>query len=246
LNCYVLSFKDFESSADWEDESRTFVGTVCPLDPTSETHVAHHATNGNLRVTSPFKKRHLMIWTMNSECLVHEDLIRALRKEAFSGFELRDATVRFRDGSVESELYKELIVTGWGGRARPESGIRLLRQCPRCGTRWYTDRTRPEFVFNEAEWDRSDFFRIWPLPPTYTMVTDRLASWLQENKISLFSCETLKLVDPLITAATKNSYTPGPLDDYYPRERALQLAPDLVGPYIPGPSRERGAWPPSN
>jgi len=126
-------------------------------------------------VTVPFKKRHPMIWTVYRECLVHEDLIRAFRKEAFSGFELRDAAVRFRDGSIESELYKELIVTGWGGRARPESGIRFLRQGERCGTRWYTDRTNPESVFNEAEWDGSDFFRIWPLPLTYTMITDRLA-----------------------------------------------------------------------
>ena len=104
LNCYQLSSKDFQSSADWEEGSRKFVGTVCPLDPLSETHVAHHATTGNLRVRFPLKKRHPMIWTVYSECLFHEDLIHTFRTEAFSGFELRDATVRFGDGSVESEL----------------------------------------------------------------------------------------------------------------------------------------------
>lgn len=110
-----------------------------------------------------------MIWTVFWECLVHQDLICSFRKEGFSGFELRDATVRFLDGSMETELYKELIVTGWGGRARPESGIRLLKQCDRCGSHWHTLLTVPEAVFNQAEWTAAIFSGSGPFP--------RLTQW---------------------------------------------------------------------
>ena len=78
------------------------------------------------------------------------------------------------------------------------------------------------------------------------MVTARLAGWLEARKISQFHCEPLKLIeDPAILSVMKNCRFSSTLDRLYPRERALRLAPDLVGPYIPGPSREPGAWPPS-
>src|SRR5690349_11849317 len=63
-----------------------------------------------------------MIWSWMSECLIHEQLLAILRAANLTGYRTRPATVRFGNGVISKE-YRELVVTGWGGVAPPESGI---------------------------------------------------------------------------------------------------------------------------
>jgi hypothetical protein len=227
LEYYRLQGPHVDKCAEWVNNSRRFVGTYCPLDP---KHV-FSAKKGRLDIRYKYTKRHPMIWTVYAECLLRHDLVHRFKKEGFNGLELVDATVRFRGGEVERDEYKEVVVTGWGGRARPESGIHLVRHCPGCGAAWYTRHTNPGEILDPTQWDGSDFFMIWPLPSSI-MITGRVADWLRANKIEVCTYGDVTLADPLI-AKTKPIGSPGPLDNYMPRDRALQLAPDLVGPGLP-------------
>ena len=68
--------------------------------------------------------------------VIHASLAEQFAKRGLSGYRLRPATVRFRDG-VLSKDYLQLIVTGWAGVARHESGIRLLEECSGCPHKKY-------------------------------------------------------------------------------------------------------------
>lgn len=63
-----------------------------------------------------------LIGTLLSDILIHSRLAAEFERRGFTGYRLKPATVRFRDGSV-STAYSQLVETGWAGVARPESGV---------------------------------------------------------------------------------------------------------------------------
>jgi hypothetical protein len=79
-------------------------------------------------------------WT---DAVIHSRLHEQFAKRGITGYRLRPATVRFRDGHV-SQDYSELIVTGWAGVAPPESGIELTDACTGCGYKKYSALPNPE------------------------------------------------------------------------------------------------------
>src|SRR5437867_3898871 len=72
-----------------------------------------------------------MIWSWTGECVVQEELLSEFRCNDLTGYRARSATVVFADGTPVRN-YRELIVTGWAGVASPESGIRVIKRCPKC------------------------------------------------------------------------------------------------------------------
>ena len=73
-----------------------------------------------------------IISTLFDNMVFHARLLEEFEKRGITGYRLKPATVRFRDGVV-SDDYSELIVTGWAGIAPPESGIELTEACGGCG-----------------------------------------------------------------------------------------------------------------
>jgi hypothetical protein len=115
-----------------------------------------------------------------------------MRSQGFTGFSLRPATVRFRDGFVSRD-YQRLVVTGWAGVAHPSSGIRLVKSCTGCDVREYSGLKNPKRLVDVKQWAGDDFFIVWPLAWN-VVVTMRVAEYFQSAKVR--SCEILPLAAP--------------------------------------------------
>ncbi|MEP0766966.1 MAG: hypothetical protein HRF45_10560 [Fimbriimonadia bacterium] len=76
----------------------------------------------------------------------------------------------------------EFVVTGWGGVAPEQSGIRLVERCPGCGSRKYTAEQDATKLVDWSQWDGSDFFRVYPLT-AYLWVTEQAARVLRKRKL---------------------------------------------------------------
>jgi hypothetical protein len=122
--------------------------------------------------------------------IIHASLIDEFAKNGITGYRLRPATVRFRDGYLSRD-YSELIVVGWAGVAKPESGIRLLTECPGCRRKTYSELENADLAIDWGQWSGEDFFVVWPLPMIY-LITKRVADLLDRLKVKHYSLGTLK------------------------------------------------------
>ena len=159
-------------AADWEI-------SVCP---TAEfEHYDGHRLKSDLAVkVSHNRKNELLIWAWVRGCLVHEKLIAELDAMGATGYRLKPGSVRFRDGSVSNE-YRELVVTGWGGVASPESGLKPIERCLDCHYVRYGFLPHPEKLMDWSQWTGEDFFVIWPMPGMI-LITGRVADLLRRLK----------------------------------------------------------------
>jgi hypothetical protein len=148
-------------------------------------------------------------------------VLQIFGRMVFTGFEVKPAKARFNQptGEVPPRLW-ELIVTGWGGMAALESGIKLINDCDSCGNKEYSGYTNPEKVIDETQWDGSDFFMVWPLPK-YIFVTDRVEKVIREEGFKGVRIVDLKDLGPT------EGFGPGRLSYYMPEARARQLGEPL-------------------
>jgi hypothetical protein len=156
-------------------------------------------------------------WIVAAFCqglVMHARLLEEFEKRSLTGYRLRPATVRFRDGSLSRE-YSQLVVTGWAGVAPPESGIELIEACGQCGYKRYSALERPEHLIDWSQWTGDDFFMVWPLP-NYIMITERVASVLRELTVNSY-----RLKDPRqLQQQYSFGYTVGRLSQYLPEDLA--------------------------
>src|SRR6266536_1266524 len=146
----------------------------CPI---TKEHVGGSRRISPLYVQVKHDRRDdLMIWCWGPGCVVHEQLLGDFAQQGFTGYQIRPATVRFRDGSTSID-YRELIVTGWAGMAAPESGIRVVKSCPACHWKTYSAFNDIERLIDWTQWTGDDFFIVWPLP-LFTLITERVAQFL--------------------------------------------------------------------
>jgi len=104
-----------------------------------------------------------------------------------TGFRLKPVTVRFRDGHLSSEYY-HLVVVGWAGIARSESGIRLIESCPHCLNKQYSPLVDGTKLIDWDQWTGEDFFMVWPLP-NYTLITPRVAELLEKKHVKSYTLQ---------------------------------------------------------
>ena len=124
--------------------------------------------------------------------VIHARLIEEFEKLGFTGYRLKPATVRFRDGYLSGE-YSELVVTGWAGVAPPESGIELTEACGGCGYKHYTSLKNPEHLIDWSQWTGDDFFIVWPLP-RYVLITKRVADALAGLQVKSYRLKSLSVL----------------------------------------------------
>jgi hypothetical protein len=160
-----------------------------------------------------------VVWTWSSDLLLSEPVLQMLLRNRITGFETRPVDVVWSRPTTEMppKLF-ELVVTGWGGKASPQSGLKIMKYCPSCKHRVYSV-SEPRRIIDPAMWDGSDFFIVWPLPRR-RFVSDRLAKLLREARFS--GLELVRAAD--IPMRPGSTLTPGPLTDYMPQQRALELA----------------------
>ncbi len=156
-------------------------------------------------------------WTWKSELLVDEQAQQALRENEITGYELLETHLRFKSGAQSSRTYATLRTTGWGGVAKPESGIHITEgPCPGCGWQCYSGLQHPECLFDQTQWDGSDIFMIWPLP-SHIFVTARFRDIVEEAGLT-----GLKFI-PIDQMKTNDGHMPGSLSLWMPKERARRL-----------------------
>src|SRR5205823_1838317 len=149
---------------------------VCPLKP---DHSTQQRWQRPLKVVGPVVAMTDLEWTVYSDIIIRDDIAAALRAARFSGAEYYPVELFTTTESPFGGRAVELRVFGWGGVAPPESGVRVLDECPHCKRQVFSGYSNPTKLFRIEEWDGSDFFIIWPLP-RYVMVTERVRDHIQK------------------------------------------------------------------
>ena len=102
----------------------------CPLNP---GHKGWRRLS-DLALEVQHRKHDETLIASRTERVIHTSLAEQFEKRGLSGYRLRPATVRFRDGVLSTD-YWELIVTGWAGncapRVRYSSDRRVPWLCPK-------------------------------------------------------------------------------------------------------------------
>jgi Protein of unknown function (Gmx_para_CXXCG) len=217
----IESCRSLRKLAEWDDEGMelAFEGVKCPID-------AGHQRAGkrliNLNVVLPDAEVQDFVWTWYSECLIQDRTLELLRSSGFTGFEVKPVNARFSTSSQQPPKLWELVLTGWAGVAKPESGIQLneSKSCMVCGHLKYTGLRNPEEVIDRGKWDGDDFFMVWPMP-TYVFVSERVISAIRAHHL------TGVHIVPVAELKTTDGFSPGRLHYWMPENRARQIGEPL-------------------
>jgi hypothetical protein len=210
---------DYKYETDWDDEV-DLEQIVCPANP---GHQRAGARITDLSVVLSRKPVPDVVWAFY--CVIQDHVLQLFRETGLSGFDVRPVKARFKNSSEKPPRLWELCVTGWGGIAAPESGIRLdeEKSCQVCGSLVYSGTNRPETIIDEHQWDGSDLFFIWPMPK-FIFVTQRVVDLLRGRRL------TGVAVKPLASLKDLDEFGPGRLHYYLPDDRAHELG-DPLGIY---------------
>ena len=199
--------------AEWAHDEMELEQVICPAD---EGHRRGGRRLTDLSVTLPGGAVQDFVWTWYSECLLQDHVLELFRSNGFTGFEVKPVKAEFKRATDRKppRLW-EMVVTGWGGFAPPESGFRVIRHCEACGHTVYSGCTNPDKIIDASQWDGSDFFIVWPLP-RYIFVTSRVVQAIRDNRLMGVVLRTPGELE--IDGAS-----PGRLSYWMPEERARQL-----------------------
>jgi hypothetical protein len=165
----------------------------CPVYP--ERHRGNRRTSELFVEVMHNRRNESLIFTF-TDVLIHSRLADQLTQRGMNGFRTKPASVRFRDGTVSRE-YCEFLVTGWGGVANPESGVRLIQECPACLVREFSLIEDIDRLIDWGQWSGDDFFFVYPIP--HILITQRAANVLTDLKAKSFKLrkpQTAKEWDP--------------------------------------------------
>jgi hypothetical protein len=176
ISC-IRKFAEFTDLAlnDWE-------GIVCPKDP-GHQRAGKRITPLHLDIAS--KKVVDFSTTFLSDIVITDHALKTLKDADLTGFRVEPVVLhKTPKGMPPSEIPTlwELIVTGDGGYAHPESGIVVRRQCDACGSVRYSAYERG-LIVDENAYDGSDFFTIREYPK-HVLVNDRAKSVIKNNGLT--------------------------------------------------------------
>jgi Protein of unknown function (Gmx_para_CXXCG) len=198
-----------------EASDSKFETIICPL------HAGHQRAGrliGGLSIIVDPAGVKDFVWTWTNDILISPRVLDLFNKHHVTGFEVRSAKVSYsKTTKARPPNLFELLVTGWGGWAAPAAGVRLVESCAACGDQTYTI-AEPSRLIDDAAWDGSDLFIVWPLPG-YRFVSDRLANIIRQQGLSgvnLISAQRL----PVRRGARVG---PGLLTDSMPAPRAREI-----------------------
>jgi hypothetical protein len=214
---YRFSYpSQFSKAALWDEGVEPDV-SECPIS------LLHRGVGGRstpLKIVIRTKRVDDIIWTVYSECILQNHVFEVFLKEGLTGFTVRPVPWRSDRKDLVPPIgpLRELVVTGWGGFARKDSGITLKKRYRCCGRLIYKDVTRSCEVVDPEQWDGTDFFIVWPLPK-YIFISERVKDVLAKYKLKGFEIQP-----PNKRPLGLGTLSPGRLSDYFPLERAKELA----------------------
>jgi len=189
---------------------------LCPLSP---GHQRGGKRTNDLKIVLRNYRLDDFIWfDYAGGCIIQDRVVQLFRENRISGFEVKPVKARFERSKEVPPALWEIVVTGWAGTAKPESGIQLdeSASCLECGHLRYTGLRNAEELIDRNQWDGCDFFMVWPLP-RYVFVTERVVRTIHEHSLSgvqLGTVSELKKTD---------GFSPGRLHYYMPQDRAWRL-----------------------
>ena len=205
--------------ADWDDGM--------DLEQVSCTRVPEHLRGGkrttDLKIVLRTTELHDFIWfDYGGECIIQDRVLQLLRDHHVSGFEVRPVDARFEGSNKVPPTLWEVVVTGWAGMARPQSGILLDASagCLECGYLHYTGLSKPKELVDRSCWEGGDFFILWPMP-RYIFVTAHVITIVRDHQL------TGTRHTPVAELAKTDGFTPGRLHYYMPDDRAWKLGKPL-------------------
>jgi hypothetical protein len=165
-----------------------------------------------------------ILWPGTRPCLISNRVLNLFREAELSGFEVRPADVRLMfPHDPKDAVFWQLIVTGWGGIAHPDSGIHKISHPTR--ERVYSHCTNAAAILDCEQWDGSDFFIVWPLP-NYWWVTSRVEEVLRKGNFRhcrLVRPEHLRFAE----SVDEVGFGPGRLSQYFTMDRARAIGEPL-------------------
>lgn len=182
---------------------------------------------GELRVLLRSKRIPDFVWTI-PDCLIQDRTLDMLRNQGFTGFEARPTRVRWdknwlSDTTGDEGIPRlwELLVMGWGGMARPESGVLPIPDTDR----W---EGRPDWsrIIDWNSWDGSDFFLVWPFGFT-RLVSDRVAAFIVKHKVTGARLFTPEEYTRFYMSMKPQRISPMRLRDFFPEKQAREIGEPL-------------------
>lgn len=207
-------------AASWAD-SVDLAQITCPLD---DGHTRPGSRITDLSVLLPCKEVRNFVWTWPHDCIVRNDTLQMFVEAGLTGFEVKPVEAEFLRPSCKKRLAQlwEFVVTGWGGIAPPESGVRLLKECPGCGHLRYSAPSDTSKLIDLRQWDGSDFFMVWPLPK-YLFVTQRAKDVIEGQGMTGVRFLRLEALE----FEPGEGVSPGRLSNWMPERRARILGKPL-------------------
>jgi hypothetical protein len=183
---YVYGQPEWERNyglAEWADSVK-LESIICPVHP-GHRRAGRRLTD--LTIILPSPRVGDFVWTWYSDCLITDWVLELFQRAGFTGFEVRPVTVERvkrlgKEGLEDIPRLWELVVTGRGGDARPESGIRVIYRCEACGLVEYSSY-RNGILVDEDQWDGSDFFTVNGYPK-HILVTERVKDLVIAHRLT--------------------------------------------------------------
>ncbi|MDR1003152.1 MAG: hypothetical protein LBL82_07790 [Oscillospiraceae bacterium] len=197
MNFYRLQQDEKYPHVWYNNEADLFESVICPEYP---GHQRGRRSAWSLSVEVKKRKFGDFVYTSYSDCLITDKVAEIFKQHNFTGYELRPVDVC--NMVLPFNLW-ELVVTGNGGEAHPDSGMFIKRQCPYCKNTYYSAfKNGTGIVVDENNWDGSDFFTLTPLPK-FILINEKVRAVIKENK--------LKGVIPILsTEITRDERFDGP------------------------------------
>jgi|WetSurMetagenome_2_1015567.scaffolds.fasta_scaffold288727_2 hypothetical protein len=221
---YLLEDEPNSNPAEWDsDKIISDRYKNCPADPGHPKIGLLRTNDLHIKLHSPKVPDILSTWY--SEFIVTDKVAELFRDNNLTGYELRPVVVTSilhgeKDISQLPKLW-ELKVSGWGGIAPEESGIKLIFRCPDCDMIRYSALQYADKLIDSSQWDGSDFFFVWPMPG-YIFITEKAKNIMESHKIG-----GVKYTPYIKMKTGTGIFGPCPLWHYIGKERAEKLGRPL-------------------
>ena len=213
---YFVKFSRKAPFIDWQKGSNNYKGWAATQAIVPGTaHGVRHTKDLSL----VFPRRKLYDCMSAGDIIVQDRVVDLLESGKLTGWLLRPVSAAYKTPKNDSPpRFRELIVTGWGGVAPPESGIHAVPDAI-CGfeepyRRQYSPFTDPTKLIDVKNWDGSDFFRVWPVMH-YLFVSQRLVDAFAAAKITGMEFTPVQQL-PVVPHVESNRYRPGRLAECIP------------------------------
>jgi len=192
---------------------------LCPLNEGQPSqHAMRQRWRRPLKIVAPVQRMTDFEWTVYRDIIIEEDIVDSLKSADFSGVKFQGVELFTTTKTPLGRRAFELTAVGWGGMARADSGIHVVKECPFCKRRVYSGFKDPERLFSSEEWDGSDFFVIWPMPK-YVFITRKVVDYMLKSGYSGVLVKPINKFPKSIAVG----YSPGHLDDWFDGQKLAAI-----------------------